>query len=76
MNPTETGPSASDIELRKLALRDQLVTARGRMPLADLAERGTAIAGALLETPEVRRAATVAAYVSVVLFGSMPCSSR
>ncbi len=66
MDPSQAGHSETgDVELRKLALRDQLLTARGRMPLADLAERGTAIAEALLDAPEVRRAATVAAYVSV-----------
>lgn len=64
MDPTEAGDSET-VDLRKLALRDQLITARGRMPLADLADRGAAIASALLDAPEVRRAATVAAYVSV-----------
>ena len=53
------------IETTKLALRDQLVTARGRLPLAELAERALAVRDLLLEAPEVRRAATVAAYVSV-----------
>jgi 5-formyltetrahydrofolate cyclo-ligase len=49
----------------KLALRDQIVTARGRLPLAELAERARAVAAQLTAVPEVRRAATVAAYVSV-----------
>jgi 5-formyltetrahydrofolate cyclo-ligase len=49
----------------KLALRDQIVTARGRLPLAELAERARAVAAQLAAVPEVRRAATVAAYVSV-----------
>jgi 5-formyltetrahydrofolate cyclo-ligase len=53
------------IETAKLALRDQLVTARGRLPLAELAERALAVRDQLLAAPEVRRAATVAAYVSV-----------
>jgi 5-formyltetrahydrofolate cyclo-ligase len=53
------------IETAKLALRDQLVTARGRLPLAELAERAGAVRDRLLAAPEVRRAATVAAYVSV-----------
>jgi 5-formyltetrahydrofolate cyclo-ligase len=53
------------IETAKLALRDQLVTARGRLPLAELAERAMAVRDRLLAAPEVRRAATVAAYVSV-----------
>lgn len=50
---------------RKLALRDQLVTGRGRRSLLEVSEAAHAIAGHLLATPEVRRAATVAAYVSV-----------
>jgi 5-formyltetrahydrofolate cyclo-ligase len=53
------------IEAAKLALRDQLVTARGRLPLATLGDRALAVAELLLAAPEVRRAATVAAYVSV-----------
>jgi len=53
------------IEAAKLALRDQLVTARGRLPLAELAGRARAMSDSLLAAPEVRRAATVAAYVSV-----------
>jgi 5-formyltetrahydrofolate cyclo-ligase len=53
------------IDTAKLALRDQLVTARGRLPLAELAERARSACELLLATPEVRRAATVAAYVSV-----------
>lgn len=52
-------------EAAKLALRDQLVTARGRLPLAEIASRAQAVSDLLLSTPEVRRAATVAAYVSV-----------
>jgi 5-formyltetrahydrofolate cyclo-ligase len=51
--------------LRKTALRDQLVTARNRRPLLEVSESAQAIAEHLLATPEVRRAATVAAYVSV-----------
>lgn len=50
---------------QKLALRDQLLTARGRLPVAVLAERAHRVAEHLLATTEVRRAATVAAYVSV-----------
>ena len=49
----------------KLALRDQLLAARRRIPLADLGEHALAIAGHLTSSPDVRRAATVAAYVSV-----------
>jgi 5-formyltetrahydrofolate cyclo-ligase len=53
------------IEAAKLALRDQLVTGRGRLPLSEIGHRARAVAAVLLDTPEVRRAATVAAYVSV-----------
>lgn len=53
------------IDGAKLALRDQLVTARGRIPLVELADRSRAVADLLLADPAVRRAATVAAYVSV-----------
>ena len=49
----------------KVALRDQLVTARNRRPLVDVGEAGRAIARHLFAAPEVRRAATVAAYVSI-----------
>lgn len=49
----------------KLALRDQLSTARGRLPVAEIAGRARMLAGLLIAVPEVRRAATVAAYVSV-----------
>ncbi len=52
-------------DARKLALRDQLLTARGRLPVALLAERAHTVAERLLAADEVRRAATVAAYVSV-----------
>lgn len=53
----------------KLALRDQLLTVRNRRSLAELGAAARECAGHLLETPEVRRAATVAAYVSL---GSEP----
>lgn len=52
-------------ETAKLALRDQITTARGHLPVAELSSRSLAIADLLLATDEVRRAATVAAYVSV-----------
>lgn len=53
----------------KLALRDQLLTARRRRGLAALGEDARALARVVVEAPEVRRAATVACYVSV---GSEP----
>ena len=50
---------------QKIALRDQLVTARRRLNLLELHQAAEAIAGHLLTAGPVRRAATVAAYVSV-----------
>ncbi|MFC5731020.1 5-formyltetrahydrofolate cyclo-ligase [Nocardioides vastitatis] len=50
---------------RKIALRDQLLTVRRRRPLAEVGEAARAIAAVLLTAEEVRRAATVACYVSV-----------
>ncbi|MGN6722313.1 MAG: 5-formyltetrahydrofolate cyclo-ligase [Marmoricola sp.] len=51
--------------LAKLALRDQLLTARGRQPLAEIADRARRIAEHVMTLEDTRRAATVAAYVSV-----------
>ncbi len=53
------------IGVTKLALRDQLLAARRHLPLTELGLRARAVADHLLQTPEVVRAATVAAYVSV-----------
>ncbi len=53
------------IATTKLALRDQLLAARRHLPLTVLGERARATAEHLMQTPEVQRAATVAAYVSV-----------
>jgi 5-formyltetrahydrofolate cyclo-ligase len=53
------------VAAQKLALRDQLLTARRRHPLSAAREDAEAMAAHLLQTPEVRRAATVAAYVSL-----------
>ena len=49
----------------KTALRDQLLTTRNRRSLSEVGEAARAIAGHLLAAPEVRRAASVAAYVSI-----------
>src|SRR4051794_33441729 len=46
-------------------MRDQLMTTRRRRPLLERAEVAGAIARHLTDAPEVRRAATVAAYVAV-----------
>jgi 5-formyltetrahydrofolate cyclo-ligase len=64
----ETGQDGSGIDAtvaRKLALCDQLVTARNRRSLVEVSQSALALAEHLLAAPEVRRAATVAAYVSV-----------
>jgi 5-formyltetrahydrofolate cyclo-ligase len=53
----------------KVALRDQVVTARNRRSLVERSDVARAVADRLLAAPEVRRAATLAAYVSV---GSEP----
>lgn len=64
-----TRPSHDLLGPAKTALRDQLLTDRKRTSLLLLGERARARAAHLLAAPEVRRAATVAAYVSV---GSEP----
>ena len=51
--------------MAKLALRDQLLAARRRLPLTVVGERARALADHLASAPELRAAATVAAYVSV-----------
>ena len=49
----------------KLALRDQLSTARNRLSVAEVGVAARGLAEVLLADPEVRRAASVAAYVSI-----------
>ena len=51
----------------KLALRDQLLAARRQRGVAEIGVRARAVAEHLLADEDVRRAATVAAYVSVHL---------
>ena len=58
--PTSSTPPAA-----KTALRDQLLTGRNRRSLAEVSAAGAAITEHLLTLDEVRRAASVAAYVSV-----------
>lgn len=55
-----TGRSAA-----KTAVRDRLLTTRRRRALTEVSEAARELATHLLSLPEVRRAATVAAYVSV-----------
>ncbi|HWI43645.1 MAG TPA: 5-formyltetrahydrofolate cyclo-ligase [Nocardioides sp.] len=61
MNGPPPRPSAA----AKVALRDHLVTTRRRRPLAEVGDAARAVADVLLATEEVRRAATVACYVSI-----------
>jgi 5-formyltetrahydrofolate cyclo-ligase len=61
-----TPPGAA---VAKVALRDQIRTSRHRLSVAELGELGRGLASVVTTRPEVRRAATVAAYVSV---GSEP----
>ncbi len=49
----------------KVAARDQLLAGRRQRPLTEVVDAAHAIAEHLLAAPEVRRAATVAAYVSM-----------
>lgn len=49
----------------KTAVRDQLLTTRNRRPLREVAEEARALADVLLATPEIRRAASIAAYVAL-----------
>ena len=49
----------------KTAMRDQLLTTRNRRPLLERSEAARQIALHLTAAPEVRRAATVAAYVAM-----------
>lgn len=53
------------IALAKIGLRDQVLAARGELSVATIGARAQALAQHLLAAPEVRRAASVVAYVSV-----------
>jgi len=53
----------------KIALRDRIRTTRHRRPLLEIGDAARGLAEVLMARPEVRRAATVAAYVSI---GSEP----
>ncbi|HSE08438.1 MAG TPA: 5-formyltetrahydrofolate cyclo-ligase [Nocardioidaceae bacterium] len=59
------GETVGSAAAQKLAMRDQLLTTRRRHPLWAAREDAEAIASHLLATPEVRRAATVAIYISM-----------
>jgi 5-formyltetrahydrofolate cyclo-ligase len=62
------GP-ASTAAVAKIALRDRIRTTRHRRPLLEVGDAGRGLADVVMARPEVRRAATVAAYVSI---GSEP----
>jgi 5-formyltetrahydrofolate cyclo-ligase len=53
------------MSVSKVGIRDQLLAGRRRRSLQEVGEAAEAIAAHLLAAPEVRRAATVAAYVSM-----------
>ncbi|WP_372728092.1 5-formyltetrahydrofolate cyclo-ligase [Nocardioides sp.] len=65
MAPSQEPSSPDPAAAAKVALRDQLLTARHRLTLVEIGESARRIAAHLLAADEVRRAATVAAYVSV-----------
>lgn len=69
MAPRQTPPAAAGPAPAKTALRDQVLAARRRRSAAELARASLALCEEVLALPEVRRAGTVAAYVSV---GSEP----
>jgi 5-formyltetrahydrofolate cyclo-ligase len=57
-----TPPGAA---VAKIALRDQIRTTRNRLSVAELGSLSRDLAAVVTGRPEVRRAATVAAYVSI-----------
>jgi 5-formyltetrahydrofolate cyclo-ligase len=61
--------STSGAAVAKIALRDRIRTTRHRRPLVEIVEAGRGLAEVVTARPEVRRAATVAAYASI---GSEP----
>lgn len=58
-------PSAPGAAGAKIALRDQIGTARHRLSVAELGALGRGLADVVTSQVEVRRAATLTAYVSV-----------
>ena len=68
MPPPQSRPDdlpTADAAGAKIALRDQIGTARNRLSVAELGELGRGLAEVVTSHPDVRRAATVTAYVSV-----------
>ena len=62
-------PGGDPVAAAKTAVRDRILTSRRRRPLSERLDVAADLARVLLEAPEVRRAASVAAYVGV---GSEP----
>ena len=69
MPSAQTPPGSDPTAVAKTAVRDRLLTTRRRLTLLERASVAAGLAQVLLAVPEVRRAATVAAYVGV---GSEP----
>ncbi|WP_245156063.1 5-formyltetrahydrofolate cyclo-ligase [Nocardioides sp. 503] len=69
MQTPQPSPQPLGTGLAKVALRDQVTTARHRLSPAEIGRSARAVAARLMATEEVRRAAGVAAYVGV---GSEP----
>ena len=63
--PGGSGHREPDLAARKLALRDQLQTARRRLTVAEVGAAAGLVAQRALALVDVRRAATLTAYVSV-----------
>lgn len=67
--PPSSSPGPTPGAAAKTAVRDQLLTARNRRSVLEIGEAARALADVLAAATPVRRAATVAAYVSI---GSEP----
>ncbi|WP_338087662.1 5-formyltetrahydrofolate cyclo-ligase [Nocardioides lijunqiniae] len=65
MPTPQPSPEPLGTTLAKVALRDQLTTARGRLSLVEIGGAARRIADRLTAVEEVRRAASVAAYVGI-----------
>ena len=63
-DPAHEG-AVDPVAVAKTAVRDRLLTTRRRRTLLERSAVATGLASVLLATPEVRRAASVAAYVGV-----------
>ena len=68
MPPPQSRPGdlpTSEAAGAKIALRDQIRTARNRLTVAELGSFARGLADVVTSHPDIRRAATVTAYVSV-----------